>query len=68
LLLDGWQGHWKVKGQQAEGVDPGRSAPLEALIDRLHEERAAGRNADRDTGTQENVLARDSNGGGGNKP
>jgi hypothetical protein len=67
-LLDGWQGHWTVKGQTAQGVDPARSAPLQALVDRLQEEWAAGKNIDRDTGTQENVLARDNNGGGGNKP
>lgn len=52
-----WQGYWRVLGEMAVNIAPPRTVPLEPLIARITEERAAGRNPHRDRNTIVNPLA-----------
>ncbi len=53
-----YQGVWTAVGTDAVSFNPKRSAPFDELVNRIIEERAAGRVIERDAGTSVNPLGK----------
>ncbi len=46
--IEGWRGSWEIVGDTAQSLDPNRTVPVDALMQRIASERKLGRDGSRD--------------------